>query len=235
MKDSLFEDIPRDKNGKFLLNGIVEDDFLDNMLQMVSSTQNEISFWDFVKITAMMHGTGVWIDNAEELLRNGHRLEELISTREDCYDYFVQHGIDHKTSFEISESVRKGRVSRDEWMEEWGEILKVHNIPDWYIDSCRKIVYLFPRAHCVSYAQSYWKLIYYKVKAPDVFYNTFINLFADSEEKKIISGGESMVRAVLNKISNVADMGGRIYDRGGDVRVLKTALEMYEQGYVYEI
>ena len=235
IKDSLFKDISREKNGKFLLEGIFGGEFFDDMLRLVLSTQDEIKFWDFVKITAMFLGTGVWKGNAEELLMEGHCLGGLISTPEDCYDYFVQHGIDHKTSFEISESVRKGRADRDEWMEKWGEIFKEHNIPDWYIDSCRKIRYLFPRAHCVSYVQSYWKLIYYKVNDPDIFYRTFIDLFADPEEKEIISAGESMVRAVLDKISNVTDKDEWIYARGGGMRVLKTALEMYEQGYDYEI
>lgn len=224
LEDSLFKDFPRDKNGKFLLNGIVESEFLNNMLQFVLSLQDEIKFWDFAKITAMMRGTGVWLGNADELLRDGHRLEELISTREDCYDYFIQHGIDHKTAFELSESVRRGRARRDEWMEEWGEIFKKHNIPEWYINSCRKIWYLFPRGHSITYAQGYWKLIYYKVNYPDIFYRTFIDIFADTAEKEIISAGERMVRAVFDKISNSKDT---------DMLVLEMALEMYEQGYSY--
>ena len=164
-------DISKEKDGCLLLNGMIGAGipFADRRFQEILSAREDIDFWNLVKIEGLMYGTGVWEDNAESLLQEGYSLDEVIATREDCFDYFCQHGIDDKTAYRISEDVYKGRAGRDGWLAKWGQILKDHDMPGWYIDSCRKIRYLFSRGHCITYAQLHWQLLYYRVHYPEEF------------------------------------------------------------------
>ncbi len=166
-------DIPKDKDGCFLPKEMIGMPFMNQRFQEILSAREDIDFWDLVKTEGLMYGTGVWEDNAESLLRKGYSLDEVITAREDCFDYFCRHGIDDKIACRISEDVYKGRAGRDNWLDKWGQILKDHDIPEWYIDSCRKIRYLFSRGHCVTYAQLHWQLLYYKAHYPEEFEQCF--------------------------------------------------------------
>ena len=188
---SMFNAVPTDKCGRLLLNGIpgLESDYADCIINTVMAFQGKIDFWDFVKINGMMHGMDVWLGNGEVLLKEGHKLEELISSIEDCFDYFRQHGIERTTAYLMSESIRKGKARWDGWTDKWKDELEGHDIPKWYIDSCRKILCLFPRAYCICYAKIYWQLIYYKTHYPEIYYQTYIDVYGSQSDKKIISGG----------------------------------------------
>lgn len=237
---SMFNTIPTDKCGRILLDGIpgLESDYANCIINTVMDFQGKIDFWDFVKINGMMHGMDVWFGNGEVLLKEGHRFAELISTREDCFDYFRQHGVEHKTAFLMSENIRKGKARWGGWADKWKEEIEEHNIPKWYIDSCRKIGYLFPRAHCASYAKMHWMLIYYKAHYPEIYYQTYIDVYGSQSDKKIISGGVEIIQAVIDKLRNgegsTETDDERIERYGNDTKVLKTAIEMYERGFSYQ-
>ena len=138
----------------------------------------------------------------------------------------------------MSENIRKGKARWGGWADKWKEEIEEHNIPEWYIDSCRKIGYLFPRAHCASYAKMHWQLIYYKAHYPEIYYQTYIDVYGSQSDKKIISGGVEMIQAVLDKLRNgegsTETDDERIERYGNDTKVLKTAIEMYERGFSYQ-
>lgn len=124
-------------------------------------------FSDLVRITAMMHGVEVWKDNAEKLIRSGKTLSDCISTRDDVMQEMLLHGIPRTQAFGIMDHVRKGKgVTKD---MEWDML--VAGIPEWYIDSCNTISYLYPRAHAVDYVLLYWKLAYYRLHFPEEYKN----------------------------------------------------------------
>ncbi len=113
---------------------------------------------DYVKCFGLYHGTGTWTDNAENLINTGlASLDEIIADREDVYEYLSEKGIDERSAYDIAEYVRKGCVNRKGWTPDMYKLLKVHGVPDWYVESCERILYLFPRAHAVALYRSYCK------------------------------------------------------------------------------
>ena len=117
---------------------------------------NPKTYTDYVKCYGLAHGTGVWEDNAENLLKEGILLpSELIADREDVYEYLLQHGFEKRTAFEMAEGVRKGRIHKSGWKPEQLEAMKEKEVPEWFIESCKKIQYLFPRAHSMGYLKTY--------------------------------------------------------------------------------
>lgn len=117
---------------------------------------NPKTFTDYVKCYGLAHGTNVWEGNAENLLKDGTLLpSELIADREDVYEYLIQHGFEKRAAFEIAESVRKGRIHKSGWKTEQLEALREKEVPEWFIESCKKIQYLFPRAHAMGYLKTY--------------------------------------------------------------------------------
>lgn len=136
--------------------------FVRNILNLVKPQ----SFDDLLKISGLTHGTDTWNGNADELIPNGIcKLSDVIACREDIMNYLIKQGIDRKTAFFIMESVRKGKgvtAEQEQAMKDFG-------IPNWYIESCKKIKYLFPKAHAVSYVMSAVRLAWYKMNCPDAF------------------------------------------------------------------
>ena len=122
-------------------------------------------FSDLVRIMAMMHGVQVWRDNAELLLRSGHELRDCISTRDDVMQKLLAVSIDRARAYEIMNNVRKGRGLTKEMECD----LALAGIPDWFIESCNKIVYLYPKAHVTDYTLLYWKLAYYRLHFPEEY------------------------------------------------------------------
>lgn len=232
--DSVFDALPKGENGKFLLNGIsgLDNELADTIIRAVMTSKDKIDFLDLMQINGMLYGTGVWLENGEMLMEKGYDFADLISTIEDCFDYFIQHGIEHRTAFEMVEDIRKDKEILDDWKAKWKDELEEHGIPEWYNDSCAKIQYLFPRAHCASYAKIYWQLIYYKAHYPEIFYQTYIDVHGSQSDKKIISGGEEMIKAAFDKMGNGTEYETMIC--GKDTKVLETALEMYERGFSYK-
>lgn len=115
---------------------------------------------DYVKCLGLQHGTGVWEDNAKELIIGGTvPLDKVIADREDVYELLMNYGIEKREAFGIAENVRRGRIHRDGWNEETLELMHGHEVPEWFIDSCKKIEYLFPRAHAMVYLKTYCDIV----------------------------------------------------------------------------
>lgn len=147
-------------------------EFKSEIVRNIIALLKPESISDLAKISAIVHGTGAWQNNAEILVKEkGLGINDIIATRDDVFDYNLALGIDRMTAFQIAEAVRKGIVSRGKnvkW-QNWKKILLEASAPDWYIWSCEQIKYLFPRAHALSYVLMNMKLGWFKVHYPDAF------------------------------------------------------------------
>lgn len=136
------------------------------------------TFEDLVKIYGLLKDTDVWENNAQDLIKSGTAtLSEVITTRDDIMNYLISEGIDDETAFKIMEFIRKGRPRKNNWQEEWEkfvEIMQEYNVPNWYIKSCEKISYLFPRAHIVGYVINNFRIAWYKAHYKTEFDNTIL-------------------------------------------------------------
>lgn len=155
--------------------------------QMLIDTQ-PTTFSELVRISGLSHGTDVWLNNAQELVRKGTTtLKHVISTRDDIMIYLIQHGLEKKRAFTIMEKVRKGKGLT----EEDEAYMKEMEIPDWYIWSCKQIKYMFPKAHAVAYVMMSFRIAYYKVYYPSAFYATyFTTKIADFDLETVLRGKE---------------------------------------------
>ena len=185
-------------------------------------------FADLVRISGFSHGTDVWLNNAQDYIRSGvASMREVISTRDDIMNYLMLKGIENKTAFKIMEDVRKNRPLKEEQLT----VMKEHGVPDWYIDSCIKIQYMFPRAHAVAYVMMSFRMAWYKVYYPLEFYAThFTSVVANFDAETILKGPG----AVLEKMDAIADKGINASQKEKDeVLVLEVAYEMYARGYEF--
>lgn len=152
---------------------------------------------ELVRISGLTHGTDVWLNNAEPLVTNKiAKLSEVLCTRDDIMTYLIAHGMDASLSFKIMESVRKGRGLTPE-ME---QALIDGNIPAWFIDSCHKIKYMFPRGHAVAYVTMAFRIAYYKVHYPLAFYAVYFSVRADAFDVTLASGGPEKVLAAIKEL-----------------------------------
>lgn len=195
--------------------------------QMLLDTKPK-TFGELLRISGLSHGTDVWLNNAQELIRNGlATLKDVISTRDDIMIYLISKGVKSKTSFTIMERVRKGKGLRDEDIEE----MKNHDIPEWYIESCKKIKYLFPRGHAVAYVMMAVRIAYFKVYYPEAFYAIYFTVRADDFDAELILKGEN---AIKHKIKELESMGNNATQKDkGLLTVLEIAFEMYKRGYKF--
>ena len=154
--------------------------------QMLVETKPK-SFNELVKISGLSHGTDVWLNNAQEYIKEGKAtLNEVITVRDDIMNFLIEKEISKTTAFEIMEFVRKGKASREpEKWKEYSTIMKNAGIEEWYIDSCKKIKYMFPKGHAVAYVIMALRVAYFKVYYPLEFYTSFLN--RKSEDFKITS------------------------------------------------
>ena len=188
------------------------------------------TFAELVSISGLSHGTDVWLGNAKDLIDNGTCvLSEVIGCRDDIMIDLIGYGLPSKMSFTIMESVRKGKGLKPEWIEE----MKKHNVPDWYIDSCLKIKYMFPKAHAVAYVMMAIRIAWFKVHMPLVYYCQYFSIRCDSYDIQTMIAGTTAIkqrmsdikRAREDKTQKVSDKENAIYD------VLELALEMCLRGF----
>ena len=192
--------------------------------QMLLDTKPK-TFSDLVRISGLSHGTDVWINNAQELVRkNITTISNVISTRDDIMTYLIYQGLEKKRSFDIMERVRKGKGLRDEDLEAMHE----QNVPQWYIDSCNKIKYMFPKAHAVAYVTMSVKIAYFKVHHPLAFYGSYFTMKAQDFDADLVVKGEKAIEDTLTEISRKES---KTQKEKNLCTVLEVALEMYKRGY----
>lgn len=193
--------------------------------QMLEDTRPK-QFSDLIKISGLSHGTDVWINNAQTLIKDGIcTLSDAICCRDDIMIYLIKCNIEPKISFKIMEDVRKGRGLKDEYIG----VMKEHGVPDWYIDSCNKIKYMFPKAHAAAYVMMAFRIAWFKVYYPEAFYAAFFSVRAD--EFDIESIGDGSEEALMVKTKELQSFGKDISPKDdGLLKVLDVVNEMYCRG-----
>lgn len=197
--------------------------------QMLEESQPS-TFADLLQISGLSHGTGVWLGNAQELIKNGTcTIKTVIGCRDDIMLYLIyKAGMDAGLAFKITESVRKGRGLSDEWKEE----MKKCNVPAWYIDSCEKIQYMFPKAHASAYVISAVRTAYFKLYHPIEFYATYFTVRAESFEVELFCQGYD---AILSKLLEIEGKGFQATPKEkAMISILEMALEMTARGFGFK-
>lgn len=197
--------------------------------ELVNKTKAK-TFEDLVRVSSLSHGTGTWIDNAENLIENNiATLSEVISSREDLMIYLIKHGIDRKTAYQIMEIVRMGKVSKNK--EEWRlyvKIMKEKNIPNWYIESCEKIKYLFPKSDSVARTLIAYKIAWFKMYYPLEYYSVYLSKYGFCFEYNSMMFGKDVAKA---KMEELISKGETILEDEIEIRkMLKLIIEMYQRG-----
>lgn len=196
--------------------------------QMLVETKPS-TFSDLVRISGLSHGTDVWINNAQDLVKsNRATLSEVISTREDIMLKLINAGLDNKQAFWIMEKVRKGKGLS----EEDEESIKKLDLPDWYIDACQKIKYMFPKAHAVAYVMMSFRIAYYKVYYPEAFYATYFTTKAADFDAQLVLNGKEAVQDKINEIENIGNL--MTAKEKNLLTVLEVVREMYARGLKFE-
>ncbi len=202
------------------------------------------AFSDLVRISGLSHGTAVWLGNAQDLIREGKAtISTAICTRDDIMTYLIHMGIESEKSFKIMEAVRKGQVAKgktDKWPE-WKEDMKAHNVPDWYIESCQKIEYMFPKAHAAAYVMMAWRIAYCKIHRPQAYYSAYFSIRAKAFSYELMCMGKAKIQRTLaefrkrktdidNKVEGVKKFSPKEEGQFSDLRVVE---EMYARGYEF--
>ncbi len=204
--------------------------FVRGMLEQTKPT----TFDELLKISGLSHGTDVWLNNAKDLIdANICTLKEVIGCRDDIMVYLMHKGLDPKLAFTIMESVRKGKGLRDEWVAP----MKECGVEDYYIESCRKIKYMFPKAHAVAYVMMAVRIAWFKVHKPIYYYCMFFSLRCDAYDIDAMIKGEGAMRAKMSTIQAKL----KSYETKKDVTkkeldtfsTLEVALEMNLRGYKF--
>lgn len=192
--------------------------------QMLLDTRPK-TFSDLLQISGLSHGTDVWLNNAQELVRNEVcNISEVIGTRDNIMVYLMYRGLQPKTAFKIMEDVRKGKGLKEEYEQE----MKAHKIPQWYIESCKKIRYMFPKAHAAAYVLTAIRLGWYKVNYPKEFYVTYFTVRADEFDADLMTHGKERI---VNKMKELEKLGNSMSQKEKNVlTILEVANEMYARG-----
>ena len=190
------------------------------------------TFDELIRISGLSHGTDVWLNNAQDLVKDGTvTLKDAICCRDDIMIYLIKKGLDPNKSFKIMESVRKGKVAKGKepkW-EEYKKLMKQHDVPDWYIKSCEKIKYMFPKAHAAAYVTNAFRIAWFKVHQPKAYYSAFFSIRAsDNFDASCMIFGKEKVK---NKMKEIDIQGNSATKKDQDMYpVLELVLEMYERG-----
>ena len=199
----------------------------DFVIQMLIDTKPQ-SFSDLIRISGLSHGTDVWLGNAQTLIEEGKAtISTAICTRDDIMIYLIGMGLESELSFTIMESVRKGKGLKDEWIEE----MKAHDVPDWYIWSCQKIKYMFPKAHAAAYVMMAWRIAYCKVYYPLAYYAAFFTIRATAFNYELMCQGKEKLNYFIKDYEKRKDtLTKKEQDTVKDMRIVQ---EMYARGFTF--
>ena len=198
--------------------------FVRGILQMTGPT----TMAELVRISGLSHGTNVWQGNAEILVREGKvTLGDVIATRDDIYNTLLEYGVEGKLAFFTMENVRKGRGLTPE-ME---AAMRDKGVPEWFIDSCIKISYMFPKAHAVAYVTMALRIAYFKVHHPKAYYAAYFTVRADNFDASYVTGNGDTIRAHIAAIEKKQNENTATNNEINMVTYLEVALEMYERGF----
>ena len=202
-------------------------EFGTGFVRQVLENTRPTTFEELIRIAGLTHGTDVWLNNAEPLVMGGiAKLSEVLCTRDDIMNYLIAHGMEASLSFKIMERVRKGKGLTDE-ME---QAMVDGNIPAWFVDSCKKIKYMFPRGHAVAYSMSSFRIAYYKVHHPLAFYAVYFTVRADAFDITRAAGGPEAVKRQIDEIEKGASSAQKTDSEKKKDKELVTILEL-----VYEM
>lgn len=182
------------------------------------------TFEELIRISGLSHGTDVWLNNAQTLIEEGTcTLSDAICTRDDIMIYLIDKGLPPNPSFKIMESVRKGKGLS----EEQEALMREHDVPDWYIDSCKKIKYMFPKAHAAAYVTMAFRIAWFKVHIPKAYYAAFFSIRADDFDSDFMLRGKDVVKSKMKEIDNLGNSAGN--KEKNMYPILEIVLEMYER------
>lgn len=201
--------------------------FVRGMLEETHPT----TFAELLQISGLSHGTDVWLGNAEELIKRGDAtLAEVIGCRDDIMVYLIHAGLDSGMAFKIMETVRKGLWNKipDELRETYLTAMKENNVPDWYIDSCSKIKYMFPKAHAAAYVLMALRVAYFKVYFPILYYCAYFSVRADDFNLVAMCKGKEAVKEAMKEITDKG-LDASVKEKN-QLTVLELANEMLERG-----
>lgn len=198
----------------------------DFAMQMLIDTKPQ-HFSDLVRIAGLSHGTDVWLGNAQTLIEEGKAtISTAICTRDDIMVYLIGMGIEAGTAFTIMESVRKGKGLKDEWVT----IMTEAGVPDWYIWSCKKIKYMFPKAHAAAYVMMAWRIAYCKVFYPLEYYAAYYSIRADDFSYELMCFGREKLDYYISEYRRRDKLSNKEEGQLKDMRIVQ---EMYARGFEF--
>ncbi len=194
------------------------------------------AFSDLVRIAGLSHGTDVWLGNAQELIKAGIAdISTCICTRDDIMTYLIGMGLDPAESFSIMENVRKGKVAKGkakDWPA-WKEDMLAHNVPDWYVGSCEKIQYMFPKAHAAAYVMMGWRVAYYKINYPLAYYAAFFSIRSKGFSYEMMCLGKDILEKYMDEIKKKIEAGTAQAKDQNYMHDMRLVQEMYARGYSF--
>ncbi|MGI6435424.1 MAG: PolC-type DNA polymerase III [Syntrophomonadaceae bacterium] len=203
-------------------------EFGTRFVRQILETTRPTTMSELIRICGLSHGTDVWLNNAQELVQSGlAQLNDVICTRDDIMLYLIKQGMDPQKAFKIMEKVRKGKGVNQEEEEQ----MLACATPSWYIDSCRKIKYMFPKAHAAAYVTMAFRIAFFKVHYPLAFYASFFSVRAEDFEIDTMLGGYSALKI---RIQEIEKQGQKASAKDKKLLpYLEVALEMYARGFVF--
>ena len=198
------------------------------LLEKYGIDANPTSFSDLVRISGLSHGTDVWLGNAQDLIKSGTAtITTCICTRDDIMIYLINKGLEHGQAFTIMESVRKGKGLKPDWIEE----MKSHGVPDWYIESCKKIKYMFPKAHAAAYVMMGWRIAYCKIYYPLAYYAAYFSIRATAFSYELMCQGKEKLEYFMDDYEKRKDtLSKKEQDTQKDMKIVQ---EMYARGFEF--
>lgn len=204
--------------------------FVETMLVEANPTQ----FSDLVRIAGLGHGTDVWLGNAQDLIRAGVcSISSAICCRDDIMVYLIHMGLEPGVAFKIMEAVRKGKVAKGDcpqW-DDWKEKMKSHGVPDWYIGSCEKIKYMFPKAHAAAYVMMAWRIAYCKLYYPLEYYAAYFSVRADNFSYGTMCQGKEALELNMRQMIARSDLLSK--KEQDTLKDMRSVQEMYARGFEF--